>query len=62
MPAPYIQIAEILLLETTATGDSCLPPALAQIVATVVPQPPVHVVEHLDITADAVQFQQGRYR
>ena len=51
---PYIQIAEDLIAEAMATGDSCLPPALAQIVATVVPQPPVHVVEHLDIAADAL--------
>lgn len=51
---PYIQIAEDLIAEATATGDSCLPQTPAQIVAAVVPQPPVQVVEHLDIAADAL--------
>jgi len=51
---PYIQIAEDLIAEATATGDSCLPPEPAQIVTAVVPPPPVQVVEHLDIAADAL--------
>lgn len=51
---PYIQIVEDLVAEATATGDSCLPPAPAQIVAAVVPQPPVQVVEYLDVAADAL--------
>ncbi|MGB4811143.1 MAG: OmpA family protein [Methylophilaceae bacterium] len=46
---PYIQIAEDLIAEAEATGDSCLPPVDAK--SVVAPEP---LVEHFDLAADAL--------
>lgn len=48
---PYIQIAEDLISAAVATGESCLPAATAAAVAI---EPPVKLVERLDIAADAL--------
>ena len=48
---PYIQIAEDLISEAVATGESCLP---ATPTVAVVTAPPVKVIERLDIAADAL--------
>lgn len=51
---PYLQIAEDLIAEAEATGDSCLPPLAPEPIAAapvVVPDP---IVEHLDLAADAL--------
>lgn len=51
---PYVQIAEDLISEAMAIGDSCLPPTRTQIVATVAPQSSEQLVEHMNIAADAL--------
>ena len=48
---PYVQIAEDLIAEAEATGESCLPPAPVVAAPVVVPDP---IVEHLDLAADAL--------
>jgi outer membrane protein OmpA-like peptidoglycan-associated protein len=48
---PYIQIAEDLIAEAEAVGDSCLPPPAIAAVPVVVPDP---IVEHMDLSADAL--------
>lgn len=53
---PYIQIAEDLIAEAEATGDSCLPPPIPEpepvaAAPVVVPDP---IVEHFDLAADAL--------
>lgn len=51
---PYAQIAEDLIAEAEATGDSCLPPPAEPVAAAepvVVPDP---IVERLDLAADAL--------
>ena len=49
---PYVQIAEDLIAEAEATGDSCLPPPAAPVAEPVVLEP--LMVEHVDLAADAL--------
>ncbi len=53
---PYVQIAEDLIAEAEATGDSCLPPPAPEptpVVAAPVTTPDP-IVEHIDLAADAL--------
>lgn len=48
---PYVQIAEDLIAEAEAIGDSCLPPPTPTAATVVVPEP---IVEYMDLAADAL--------
>lgn len=48
---PYVQIAEDLIAEAEAIGDSCLPPPAPLAAPVVVPDP---IVEYMDLAADAL--------